>query len=51
LISLFHEQGQVERIEHVAGGVHIQGRVPGRFVAQFNAYLKSKQDPKGLQDL
>ena len=36
LISLFHEAGQVELIEHGRGGVFIQGRVPGRLVAQFN---------------
>ena len=36
LISLFHEAGQVERIEHERGGVLMQGRIPGRLVAQFN---------------
>lgn len=36
LISLFHESGQVEVIEHSRGGVFMQGRVPGRLVAQFN---------------
>jgi GTP-binding protein HflX len=36
LISLFHEAGQVERIEHGRGGVVMQGRIPGRLVAQFN---------------
>jgi GTP-binding protein HflX len=40
LISLFHEQGRVERIEHGNGGVLIQGRIPGRLLAQFGAYLK-----------
>jgi GTP-binding protein HflX len=35
LISLFHEAGQIERIEHARGGVLIQGRIPGRMVAQF----------------
>lgn len=40
LISLFHEQGQVERVEHVDGGVLIQGRIPGRTVARFEAYLR-----------
>ncbi len=38
LISLFHEAGQVERIEHGRGGVVMQGRVPGRLVAQFNGW-------------
>lgn len=36
LISLFHEAGQVERIEHGRGGVIMQGRIPGRLVAQFS---------------
>src|SRR5512134_570995 len=36
LISLFHEAGQVERIEHERGGVVMQGRIPGRLLAQFN---------------
>src|SRR5574339_150941 len=34
LISMFHESGQVERIEHERGGVVMQGRVPGRMLAQ-----------------
>jgi GTP-binding protein HflX len=38
LISIFHEAGQVERIEHQRGGVFIQGRVPGRLLAQFNPW-------------
>lgn len=40
LISLFHERGQVERIEHGNGGVEIRGRIPGRLLAQFEPYLK-----------
>jgi GTP-binding protein HflX len=38
LISLFHEAGQVERIEHERGGVVMHGRVPGRLVAQFRGW-------------
>ncbi len=41
LISLFHEAGQVERIEHGRGGVIMQGRIPGRLVAQFNNWQVS----------
>ena len=44
LISLFHEQGQVERVEHGNGGVSIQGRIPGLLVARFGAYLRQQQD-------
>ncbi len=35
LISLFHESGEVEHIEHERGGVIMQGRIPGRLAAQF----------------
>jgi len=38
LLSLFHEAGQVEKIEHGRGGVLISGRIPGRLVAQFKEY-------------
>ncbi|MBI3739537.1 MAG: GTPase HflX [Chloroflexi bacterium] len=38
LISLFHEMGQVERIEHERGGVLMQGRIPGRLAAQFSPW-------------
>ncbi|MBV6395788.1 MAG: GTPase HflX [Anaerolineales bacterium] len=38
LISLFHEMGQVERVEHGRAGVLMQGRIPGRLLAQFKAW-------------
>jgi GTP-binding protein HflX len=38
LISLFHEAGQVERIEHGRGSVLMQGRIPGRLLAQFSSW-------------
>jgi len=38
LISIFHELGQVERVEHERGGVQIKGRIPGRLLAQFSAW-------------
>lgn len=38
LISLFHEAGQIERIEHERGGVVMQGRIPGRLLAQFSGW-------------
>jgi GTP-binding protein HflX len=41
LISLFHEQGQVVRIEHSRKGVFIQGLIPGRLMARFNPYQSS----------
>ena len=41
LISMFHEMGRVEFIEHERGGVHMQGRIPGRLLAQFAPWLTS----------
>lgn len=44
LISLFHESGQVERLEHGRNGVLMQGRIPGRLIAQFKPWeVKPKQ--------
>jgi GTP-binding protein HflX len=45
LLSLFHEAGQVEKIEHGRGGVLIAGRIPGRLVAQFKEY-QANHPPK-----
>ncbi len=39
LISLFHELGQVEVVEHHRGGVTMQGRIPGRLLAQFAPWI------------
>jgi len=41
LISLFHEAGQIERVEHGRGGVLMQGRIPGRLLAQFSGWQVS----------
>jgi GTPase len=38
LISLFHEYGQVEQIEHIRGGVIIHGKIPARFLARFQSF-------------
>jgi GTPase len=52
LISLFHEAGQVERIEHERGGVLMQGRIPGRLVAQFNDWQVSSDhhEPEEIEE-
>lgn len=44
LISIFHEAGQIERIEHERGGVLIQGRLPGRLIAQFDGWEILSED-------
>jgi GTP-binding protein HflX len=50
LISLFHEAGQVERIEHGRGGVIMQGRIPGRLAAQFSAWQIEENQPAILEE-
>jgi GTPase len=39
LIALFHEQGQVEREEHEMGSVILEGRIPGRILAQYKPFM------------
>jgi GTP-binding protein HflX len=39
LISQFHELGQVERVEHVRGGVNLYGKLPGRLVARYRPFM------------
>lgn len=50
LISLFHEAGQVERIEHGRGGVLMQGRIPGRLLAQFNDWQVSANHHEPVEE-
>lgn len=45
LISIFHDQGKVTRIEHTRGGVKIEGNLPVRLLARFQAFLKENLDP------
>lgn len=40
LISMFHEQGQVEMVEHGDGGMRISGHLPGRLLARYKPYVK-----------
>jgi GTP-binding protein HflX len=47
LIALFHEQGQVERVEHVRGGVLIQGSLPGRLQARYATFVKKDGQESG----
>lgn len=50
LISLFHEAGQVERIEHERGGVMMQGRIPGRLAAQFSSWQTTDKKTELKED-
>jgi GTPase len=40
LIAMFHDQGQVDHIEHDQGGVFIEGRIPGRLLARYNPFIQ-----------
>ncbi len=40
LISLFHENGQVESIKYGEKGVDIKGRLPVRLLARYQEYIK-----------
>jgi GTP-binding protein HflX len=50
LISLFHDQGQVKRIEHTRGGVLIEGNLPGRLLARFQPYLFNEEKPTAKEE-
>jgi GTP-binding protein HflX len=50
LISLFHELGQVDLVEHHRGGMKIQGRIPGRLLAQFAPWV-SKNDKEEITSM
>ena len=50
LIFLFHESGQVDRIEHVRGGVLMEGRTPGRLAAQFEDWVDADGEPPAEQE-
>jgi GTP-binding protein HflX len=50
LISLFHEAGQIERVEHGRGGVLMQGRIPGRLLAQFSGWHVSSTNHHELEE-
>ncbi len=45
LVTLFHEQGQVERVEQVAGGVEISGSIPGRLLSYYRPFIKENNKP------
>jgi GTP-binding protein HflX len=51
LISLFHETGKVERLEHERGGVFIKGKIPGRLAAQFSAWEVTHDEPEPEEEI
>ena len=39
LISMFHELGQIDKLEHTRGGVTIEGKIPDRLIARYKPYI------------
>ena len=44
LIAMFHDQGQVQRVEQDHTGVTIHGRLPGRLLARYKPFLADRQE-------
>jgi GTP-binding protein HflX len=49
LISIFHDQGRVDRIEHGVKGVAIQGNIPARLYSRFEPFLEKKHAPSLIE--
>jgi GTP-binding protein HflX len=47
LISLFHEHGIVEYINHTDSSVEMKGRIPTRFAADFKSFSTDKSNDEG----
>jgi GTP-binding protein HflX len=43
LISMFHQYGKVDKIEHGIGEVQISGSIPGRLLAEFERFKSRKK--------
>lgn len=50
LIAAFHEQGQVDREEHVQGGVLIQGKIPVRLFTRYQPFLRKQDEQVRAQE-
>jgi GTP-binding protein HflX len=50
LTAIFHEQGQVEQIEHTREGVRISGRIPGRLLAQFKDFEERDEEEEPVEE-
>jgi GTP-binding protein HflX len=42
MISLFHEQGAVEAVEHLRSAVHMRGRIPRPLLSEFEPFQKRR---------
>lgn len=43
LLSFFHENGQVDTIQYEEKGVHLKGKLPVRFLARYQEFLRESQ--------
>jgi GTP-binding protein HflX len=50
LISLFHDQGQVENVDHSRSGVVIEGNLPGRLLARYQPFLMTETETTDEED-
>jgi GTP-binding protein HflX len=50
LISLFHDQGKVSRVEHTRGGVLMEGNLPVRLMARYQSYLNDGSPTQPLPE-
>ena len=46
LISIFHDQGLVTKIEHGRGKVHLEGSIPGRLLTQYQPFFTPVNTPE-----
>ena len=46
LISIFHDQGLVTKIEHGRGKVHLEGSIPGRLLTQYQPFFTPADAPE-----
>ncbi len=46
LVSVFHEKGHVQKLEHTEKGIHISGYIPKELQTQFAPYLRKAHKAK-----
>lgn len=50
LTALFHEQGQVEQVEHSREGVRLVGKIPGRLLARYKEFTYGSQESYSFEE-
>lgn len=46
LLAQFHDLGRVERVVHTRRGILLQGRLPGRLLAQYQPFIELAAEPE-----